>query len=337
VNGQQAIDAATRRQQQVADVVRLAQAQVAVYLSRLDAARLVDSWMAEVLPRVYRSLADGQQAAAGGAQDYVAAAATAMGLNAASSGRVAPAAFAGAAADGRPLASMLTVPVLRARLAVEQRAQSPQWAAGQVRQSVALMTASEIEDAGRAADGVGMAATRSVTGYIRVVRAGACARCAILAGAWYRYDAAFLRHKRCMCTQVPAGSRQASRLHGWQADPRAYFSSLSAADQERMFGIAGARAIRDGADIGQVVNARRGLQRIPTGDRTILATSEGVTRRGWYGGLRRRLEQVEGRSLGRLRLTPEAIYALAEDRAEILRLLGRNGYLHLATAQVAAL
>jgi hypothetical protein len=337
VTTQQALDAAGRREQQVADIVRLTQARVAVYLSRLDAARLVESWLAEVLPGVHQAVVDGQQQAVGGAQDYVAVAAAAMGLDGARAGRLEAGAFAGAAADGRPLATMLTVPVLRGRLAVEQRAQSAQWAVGQVRQSVALMTASEVEDAGRAANGVGMAATRSVTGYIRVVRAGACARCAVLAGKWFRYDAEFQRHPRCKCTQVPAGSRAASRLHGWQTDPRAYFDSLSAADQERLFGVAGARAIRAGADVAQVVNARRGLQAVPIGDRTILATTEGVSRRGWYGGLRRRLEQIEGRSLGRMRLTPEAIYQLAEDRNEVLRLLGRNGYLNLTTAEVAAL
>jgi hypothetical protein len=341
VTGQQALDAQSKRRQSIADIVRLAQMEVMTYMGRLDAARLVESWLTEVLPGAQASLTAGQRAAAAGAGAYVAEAARAMGLAPEAAGSVSADAFAGSAADGRPLATMLTVPALRGRLAIEQRAQSAEWVAGQVRQSVALMTASEIEDAGRAADSVGMAATRSVVGYIRVVGPGACARCAILAGRWYRYNADFLRHKHCQCRGVPAGSRASARLRGgWQTSPTAYFHSLSRADQARLFTVVGARAIRDGADIYQVVNARRtaaSLRQQPFGRQTILTTAEGTTRRGLYSGLRRHLERVEGRSLGKLRLTPDAIYDVAEDRDEVLRLLARNGYLNMSAAQVAAL
>lgn len=339
---QQALDAANRRSQSIASIARLTQLQVMAHLSRLDAGALVESWLAEVLPGVYGSLTAGQRAAAAGASSYVAEAARAMGLPSSALGEVAEGAAAGAAADGRPLATMLTTPVLRGSRAVTQRGQSPEWTVGQIRRSIALMTGSEIQDAGRAADSVGMAATRSITGYIRVVGPGACSRCAILAGKWYRYNADFLRHKRCQCRGAPAGSRTASRLRGgWQTSPQAYFRSLSSADQARLFGVADAKAIREGADIFQVVNARRtaaSLRQIPVGNgQTILATTEGTTRRGLYGGLRRRLEQVEGRSLGKVRLTPSAIYDLAEDRDEVLRLLARNGYLSMTAAEIAAL
>lgn len=343
MSGTQAVQVANNRRQSIETIVRLAQMQMLTWMSRVDASNMVESWLSDVLPGAYGTLQDAQRAAAEGADEYVAQSTAAMGLDPATQYRTDPTAFTKSAADGRPLATMLTVPVLRGRLAIQQRGQSADWVLGQVRQSVALMTASEIQDAGRSSAGVAMAATPTVLGYVRVVGAGACALCTVLAGRWYRYNAGFLRHKRCQCTGVPAGAAHSSRIKGWQTDPRDYFHTLSAADQSRIFTIAGAKAIRDGADISQVVNARsrrRGVSSLQTatfGDRRVLVTTEGATRRGLYGGLRTRLEQIEGRSVSRLRLTPDAIYSLARDREEAVRLLARNGYLNLSTAAVAAL
>ncbi|MEU7044941.1 hypothetical protein AB0A77_28335 [Streptomyces varsoviensis] len=338
MSAQAAVDRTVARQREVASIVQLVQLEMAAWLYRLDPGDLMGSWLRDVLPGVYTSLVNGQQRAAAGATGFVSEASTAMGLDASTAYEVVPAAFGGAAADGRPLTTMLSTPPLRARLAMEHRGQSADWALGQIRQSVLLMGASEVADAGRGADMAAMAATPRVKGYVRVVGAGACSRCAILAGRWYRYNASFKRHKRCQCTGVPAGEARASRGGGWRTDPQAYFRSLSPRDQDRLFGRAGAEAIRAGADIASVVNARRGLHTVDFGRHgTVLATREGTTRRGYYGRLRRRLEEIEGRKLGRLRLTPEAILRLAHSREELIRLLARNGYLNLTAAEVAAL
>jgi hypothetical protein len=118
-------------------------------------------------------------------------------------------------------------------------------------------------------------------------------------------------------------------VYGWaphRTDPDAYFHSLSEAEQNRAFGQAGARAIRDGADIGQVVNARRGMYAV--GDRYGLkATREGMTKRGLARQRMRALERG-GRAPARVRLMPESIYRIAADRDEAIRLLYRYGYLY---------
>jgi len=88
------------------------------------------------------------------------------------------------------------------------------------------------------------------------------------------------------------------------------------------FTVAGAQAIRDGADIFQVVNARRGMSTVTTFGRQLSTTTEGVTRRG-FAGQRMRAAGVSSP----VRLTPQAIYELASDRAEAIRLLYRFGYL----------
>ncbi|MFF1483136.1 hypothetical protein ACIGZH_01665 [Streptomyces sp. NPDC058319] len=337
----QAEQLTARRQRDLEAIGRAVQAEMLFWMARLDPGDLMGSWFDEVLPGLYAALVRGQMQAAAGASSYVADAAQAMGVNAATPWEVAPGAFAGAAADGRPLSSMLTVPALRGRLAVEERGQSAEWAAGQIRQSVLLMGASETADAGWGAAQTAMAGTRHITGYIRCISAGACKRCAVLAGRWYRWNADFLRHKHCHCYGIPAGDEARNRGRGtWRTDPHRYFDSLSRRDQDRLFGRGGAESIRAGADLASVVNARRvssQLGRLDVGGTVVTTTTEGVTRRGWFHHVRTELERIEGRPLSRMRLTPEAIFKMAADREELVRLLGRHGYLVRAAADIARL
>lgn len=102
-------------------------------------------------------------------------------------------------------------------------------------------------------------------------------------------------------------------------DPVAYFDSLTRAEQDKTFGAAGAEALRADANMGQVVNARRGMTTAQVGGRKILTTTEGTTRRGLASRVR------GGNRLPRL--MPEQIQALATDRADYLRLLNMNGYM----------
>jgi hypothetical protein len=73
------------------------------------------------------------------------------------------------------------------------------------------------------------------------------------------------------------------------------------------------QAIQDGADMSQVVNARRGMS--VAGGRKM--TREGVTRRGFAGS----------RLQGRQRLMPEELYRQAVNRDDAIRLLRLHGYL----------
>lgn len=72
-----------------------------------------------------------------------------------------------------------------------------------------------------------------------------------------------------------------------------------------MFGKAGAEAIRSGADMAAVVNARRGMYTAADGRKY---TREAATRR-------------------RLRLMPEQIFREAKDRDDAIRLLRLHGYI----------
>lgn len=169
-----------------------------------------------------------------------------------------------------------------------------------------------MRDMARSALTTAMFAEPSVTWYTRILRGISCARCAVLAGRKYRVSA-FRRHPRCDCFMAPA----VGDADGWTTDPMDYFRGLSGATQDAVFTTAGARAIREGADISQVVNAYDGVTTV-LGFRT---TTSGVTSRGLAGQ----------RLAGSPRLLPDEIFRLSEQRgwsrAETLSELSRNGYI----------
>ncbi|MFH8797063.1 hypothetical protein [Streptomyces sp. NPDC017941] len=189
-----------------------------------------------------------------------------------------------------------------------------------------MVTRSLIADAGRIADMAGMIARPRVVSYVRVVEAPACARCIVLAGREYSFSEGFLRHPRCDCTMAP---KRPGDL--WVPDlPEDLATRMSPEQLRRTFGAAGAQAIADGADLAQVVNARRGMNTATRYRRTVQTTGEGTTRRGLYGARRTKFQKVPGARYARAsapRLMPEEIYRLADDREHALRLLRRNGYL----------
>ncbi len=289
--------------------------------ARLDADDLSGSWQTGTGRRVLAILVAAQRAAAQGSTEYVSDAVQAQNARPDPAGTVDAAAFAGIAADGRPLDTLLAEPVITTKTALSTGS-SLDDALQQGLASMLRIVGSEVADAGRSAVGAAIVADRKVTGYVRVLSPPSCARCVILAGKTFHSAVAFQRHPHCDCVHMPVA--YGFRPH--TTDPDAYFHSLSEAEQNRAFGRAGAQAIRDGADIGQVVNARRGMYAL--GDRyNLKATREGMTKRGLA---RQRLRALErgGRAPGRVRLMPESIYRIAADRDEAIRLLYRYGYLY---------
>jgi hypothetical protein len=289
----------------------------------LDPRDLTASWRV-LLPRLMAIVSAGQLAAARSAQPYTDAAVLAQGTAPDKAGTVNAGAFAGVAADGRDLASLLYLPVIDTKEAIGSGSSLTEALAIGERK-LRMLVDTEVADAGRAADGVGITADRSLYGYVRVVSGGACGRCAILAGKEYAFNRGFQRHPHCHCQHVPI-SRMGG-LRGRTLDARDYFSSLSAAEQNRAFTVAGARAIRDGADISAVVNARRGMYAVGRPSGRLLATHEGMTRRGLAYKRLKALEAA-GRAPASVRLMPEAIYRIASSREEAIRLLHRYGYLY---------
>lgn len=92
------------------------------------------------------------------------------------------------------------------------------------------------------------------------------------------------------------------------------------------------RALADGADLNQLVNAKNGsLRRVNFGPgRTVTTTNAGVTSRGIAGKRLGDLRKTEGsryRVSANMRLTPDSIYRTAGgDRDLAMRLLKRHGY-----------
>lgn len=219
-----------------------------------------------------------------------------------------PRAFGGFASDGRSLEGLLYSPVTSVKSQIGSGvAGQVALASGQALLDRAVQTL--IADTGRQAAGADVAA-RAGVGYVRMLNPPSCDRCTILAGRFYRWNAGFLRHPRCDCIHQPSRSLDAARSEGLVDDPYEYFRGLSEAEQDKAFGRANAQAIRDGSDIFQVVNARRGMT--PNG----LFTTEGSRRGNAAAGLRR----------GQRRMTPELIYQQAGSRDEALSLLETHGY-----------
>ncbi len=275
----------------------------------------------------------GQLLAAIHATDYVTAAMSAQGVGSVDVSLVDAAMLAGVASDGRSLATALLAP----QVAVLQGLAAgfePSLALARGAVALVRLVATQVADAGRVGDGLAVVADPRCRGYYRRLTPPACSRCVVLAGKFFADNAGFDRHPQCDCRHVPVSKADRSMAF----DGKAYFESLPAREQDRVFGADGAQAIRDGANLGQVVNARRGVATASIGGRQVLTTTEGVSKRGWYGYVQRALggefEKTPSSRYQRTRkprLMPEQIYALGRefgwDRAELLRQLGRNGYL----------
>lgn len=290
--------AAAHHRRQVT-LARRAALQVRRVWREVDTNRITSSWR-RLLGTVFTVVSSAQAIAAASAGPYLEDALESQGLPAPGAGRVNVNAFAGVASDGRDLAELLYQPAFRVLARVGQGATvSRAMMAGQLELDMIVRT--QIADAGRAADQAALVARPQVTGYVRLLSPPSCSRCVILAGRKYRWNSGFLRHPRCDCRMIPAAEDTADDL---RTDPKQYFRSLSPPEQDRTFTAGGAQAIRDGADIAQVVNARKGLY---------TAAGRSLTTQG---GRRRSA-----------RPTTEQIYRDARDRDDAIRLLRLHGYL----------
>lgn len=265
----------------------------------IDPANIAASWRA-LLPQALVALSTSQGTAAASAGLYVSDVADAYGVDDVSAPRVNPAAFAGVASDGRPLASLLYEPAVIALSQIGQGA-SPARGLASGRFVLDMVGRTQVADAGRVADGVAIAARAQLTGYVRMVVGKTCSRCLILAGRRYRWNEGFQRHPRCDCRHVPVAEDVPDDV---RTDPKAYFDSLDPAGQDELLGKAGAEAVRSGADMAKVVNARRGMY-----------TSDGHLF----------THEAAGR---RPRIMPEQIYRDANgSRDEATRLLRLHGFI----------
>ncbi|WP_206029981.1 hypothetical protein [Rhodococcus sp. IC4_135] len=311
-----------------------------------------DFWWSEHVEQLTALAVAGQSRAIAGTEEYVAAALAEMGTPVDPDVEVDPSPLVGVASDGRPLDSLMYGAIIRTKAkigqaeTVDSSVMFDAWQSG----LSALLTRfqTQIADAARVATSLSIAARHDV-GYVRMLNPPSCKGCVVLAGKFYRYNTGFDRHPGCDCRHIPARENRARDL---RTDPMEYFNSLTGEEQDQTFTISGAKAIRDGSDITQVVNARRGMSTaqtnlagwIPKGrlstekvyGQDIATTKEGVTRRGVAyeamsaAGYAERRTDVRGRRYFEAkapRLMPESIYAIAEDQADAIRLLKLNGYI----------
>lgn len=185
----------------------------------------------------------------------------------------------------------------------------------QMVQQLEQLIESEVRDAGRTASQVEFVARPEWTNYVRMLVPPSCPRCTILAGRIYRDLDEFSRHPpTCDCVMVPVDSWESAHDAGYVSSPQEAFDKghirgLSTADEQ---------AIRDGADIVQVVNAASGMTTPVAFGRRVKATTASTTKRSaWRRQNPTRL----------VRLRPESIYEFAKDREDAIRLLKLYGYI----------
>lgn len=334
----------------------------------MEFANLDESW-AQVGPAVLATAYVAQNANAADANGYMSQATRSYGAKP-SDLVVNSSAFVGVDGSGRELSALLFGAVTTTKQAVGTGLGSQQALyAGQL--YLASMMKTALHDTSRSAD-LTAATGNDYTRYVRVVNAGACSRCAVLAGISSNRTP-FKRHPACKCTAFPIEDGVTQAPAGLHDNAEDYFESLSESEQDRVFTKAGAEAIRSGADISQLVTARRGATGIQYGNgigrgsransgRRMLptqigrnadgspiygyVTAEGNTRRGQFGKLNRNLGQAEQRLNGSrysstkyTRLMPETIVGLTDDN-ELRKVLLRDaGYLNVpgSTRDVARL
>lgn len=280
----------------------------------IDGRNLDLSWMA-VLARLLPVVSGAQRKAAAAAPAYAGGLLRLQEVAAAGAVRLEADAFAGLTGDGRPMATLLYAPVALAKHRIGGGMRIADALAAE-ELHLAMLVRTQVQDAGRMGLQSAMAAEPGIRGYVRHVTLPACARCIILAGRFYRYSAAFLRHPNCDCTMVPAVGPE------WveSQDPAELIAQMRgqhAAALRRSLTHADLRALDHGADLNQVVNAHRGMA--TAAGRKV--TREGTAKRG-----------LAGKRLGRVqRLTPAQIFDEAARlnwaREEIVRQLTRFGYI----------
>ena len=308
---------------------RSARAAAAVAWSSLSAAYLSESWDS-VSPALVAAVSKLQLDAATRGAGYGGNTLADQGLYEAPEAWVDPSSLAGVSSRGASLGAALysAIPHTKDLIAggMPERV-----ALARGREVLQMSAAAQVADAGRTAAGLDTFA-RPRVGYVRMLNPPSCSRCSVLAGRFYRNNEGFQRHPRCDCVHVPTTRTEAAESEGLVHDPYAYFESLSESAQDKTFGKAQAQAIRDGADLFQVVNSRRGMSYAGVsadgtrrGQKVVSDfTREGTTRRALWGGANPRGK----------RLTPDAIYAQGLPREATLDLLAKHGYL-LPQGQVA--
>lgn len=193
--------------------------------------------------------------------------------------------------------------------------------------SLDILVATLVNDAARSAMSAFITTRTENVGHVRYLSPPSCPNCAILAGRWYRWSTGFDRHPGCDCQMIPTSA---------VASPDLVYDAREAFDNGQIHSLTKGQveAIRNGADMSQVINAKRGVQQSTTIRNTRFDfTLEGTTRRGVYGKTgpaAGAMEKVPGERYHRTtksRLTTDTINRVARDREHAKELLRHYGYI----------
>lgn len=187
---------------------------------------------------------------------YVADVLDEQGMRAPAVASVEPLAFA-RGSSGLPLSDVLATVPAEVKRAVGQGAREQ--ALGRGLTLLEGIAETQVADAARLATTANTVVRPDVTTWTRVLNPPSCGRCAVLAGREYRWNASFQRHPRCDCRALPSTVATGT---GRLFDARAYFDSLSPADQDARFGKGVAERIRNGDDLAKAVNSSRDRWRV---------------------------------------------------------------------------
>lgn len=241
-------------------------------------------------------------------------------------GDLVPASLTGMASDGRRLDTLADQAVTTAKVAVAAGASTGR-ALDVGQQLLEIVAQMQVADAARQAVGVLTASRKNIGGYVRVLNAPSCPRCAILAGKFFRWNTGFDRHPRCDCTHSPVPSREYAEAEGFIQSP------MDAYRKGEIRGLTEAqvKAIEDGADLTGVVNAYKDVSSISPHTRVInrrgAIPQEAGVQPGQPDLLNFLNPQTRFRST-QVRLTPEGVYqAAGNDRDAAIRMLREYGYI----------
>ena len=250
-------------------------------------------WL-RVRPQMLRVMQAGRLATVEAALPYMQAVLDETGQVGPPTGVLVASRFTAAAPDGRLMLSLFDEYLIATKVAVAGGASSVEALAG-VGRLFTSMNLTVLADTRRQVFHADLIQRPRVSGYTRMLNPPSCSRCIVLAGKWFGWNKGFQRHPRCDCIHIPSSEALAGES---MLDPKEYFDSLSSAQQDATFTKSGARAIREGADIGRVVSR----QRMPSA-----------------------LSRPKGSKP--VRLTVDDIYRVAGSRSNAIRLLTQEGFI----------
>lgn len=306
-----------------------AQRQARKIWRQLDPENFDRSWE-RLGPAMNTVLTNAQVLAASGAEAYIDEIVKTSGLDSDWAGEINPKAFGGITTEGWRNADLLQQPIIGNKMRIKAGMSTRDAVAAGGKQ-IDRIISTQVFDSGRAGVSVGNAANRTVTGYTRVVSGKACGNCAVLAGtgftirgAYFDVRKAFARHPNCKCQMIPSTKTLSVQQF---SSSREYFDSIKdPKEQDRIFTKGGAEAIRNGADIARVVNARArkigrysmpGMKNSPVYREDFTGRDLEATYVGFDGR----------RNFRAPRLTPNGIMQVAKSRDDMLRLLKKYGYI----------